>query len=220
MKPLACVLRLNCISLHSPFLHSAESLFKMHDNEKLHFCNYRCKILYDSICKQGEFISLYSCMWNPAVQFVCAACSIKHLSFQALICPTDCHLSLIEEQMIQNLLLFLWGGGGGGEDWCLMEISSSYYCVVILIIILMIHWVITHVQYVGGGEQIIEVMNGEVNGVNGKADEAATEMTNGIQTIDAGILTKLADQFYISSGQGFIILGSFNLTLTGLSLRF
>ena len=63
-------------------------------------------------------------------------------------------------------------------------------------------------------------MNGEVNGVNGKADEAATEMTNGIQTIDAGILTKLADQFYISSGQGFIILGSFNLTLTGLSLRF
>ena len=114
MKPLACVLRLNCISLHSPFLHSAESLFKMHDNEKLHFCNYRCKILYDSICKQGEFISLYSCMWNPAVQFVCAACSIKHLSFQALICPTDCHLSLIEEQMIQNLLLFLWGGGWRG----------------------------------------------------------------------------------------------------------
>ena len=30
-------------------------------------------------------------------------------------------------------------------------------------------------------------MNGEVNGVNGKADEDATEMTNGIQTIDAGI---------------------------------
>jgi len=49
-------------------------------------------------------------------------------------------------------------------------------------------------------------MNGEVNGVNGKADEAVTEMTNGIQTIDAGILTKLADQFYISRGQGFIIL--------------
>ncbi|CAH3196047.1 unnamed protein product [Porites evermanni] len=37
----------------------------------------------------------------------------------------------------------------------------------------------------GGGEQITEVMNGEVNGVNGKADEDATEMTNGIQTVDA-----------------------------------
>ena len=79
-----------------------------------------------------------------------------------------------------------------------------------------------HNNYVGGAEQITEVMNGEVNGVNGKADEAATEMTNGIQTIDAGIyiLTKLTDQFYTSRGQDFIILGSFNLTLTGLSLRF
>ena len=44
-----------------------------------------------------------------------------------------------------------------------------------------------HNNYVGGAEQITEVMNGEVNGVNGKADEAVTEMTNGIQTIDAGI---------------------------------
>ena len=44
-----------------------------------------------------------------------------------------------------------------------------------------------HNNYIGGGEQITEIMNGEVNGVNGKADEAATEMTNGIQTIDAGI---------------------------------
>ena len=77
-----------------------------------------------------------------------------------------------------------------------------------------------HNNYIGGGEQITEVMNGEVNGVNGKADEAATEMTNGIQTIDAGILTKLTDQFYISRGQGCITLGSFNFTLTRLSLRF
>ena len=44
-----------------------------------------------------------------------------------------------------------------------------------------------HNNDIGGGEQITEVMNGEVNGVNGKADEAVTEMTNGIQTIDAGI---------------------------------
>ena len=63
-------------------------------------------------------------------------------------------------------------------------------------------------------------MNGEVNGVNGKADDAVSEITNGVQTIDAGILTKLTDQFYIFRGQGFFILGSFNLTLTGLSLRF
>ena len=86
MKPLACVLRLNFISPWSPKSKyyistlSWEPIQNAWHWELLYFCDYRCKILYNSICKQGEFISLYSWIWNPDVQFACAACSIQCLS--------------------------------------------------------------------------------------------------------------------------------------------
>ena len=120
-------------NLSTTYLHSAESLFKMHDTEKLYFCDHRCKILYDSICKQGEFISVYSWIWNPDVQFACAACSIQCLScmhkiFSSSAIPYRLALEFDWQANGMKVTSF-WEGGVDVDKF----IKISYYLINILI---------------------------------------------------------------------------------------
>ena len=139
MKPLACVLRLNCISPHSPKSKYTFTLswkpIQMHDTEKLYFCDYRCKILYDSICKQGKFIIiiLYSWIWNPDVQFACAACSIRCLSCMHKIFSSSAipyRLALEFDWQANGAKFTYFGGRGVDVD---KFIKILYYWIKILI---------------------------------------------------------------------------------------
>ena len=121
-------------NLSITYLHSAERLFKMHNTEKLYFCDYRCKILYNSICKQGEFISVYSWIWNPDVQFACAACSIQCLSCIHKIFTSSAipYRLALEFDWQANGMKFtsFWEGGVDVDKF----IKISYYWINILII--------------------------------------------------------------------------------------
>ena len=123
MKPLACVLRLNFISPCSPKSKyyistlSWEPIQNAWHWELLYFCDYRCKILYNSICKQGEFITVYSWIWNPDVQFACAACSVQCLSCMHKIFSSSAipyRLALEFDWQANGAKFPFWGGRG----WC------------------------------------------------------------------------------------------------------
>ena len=191
----------------------------MHDTEKLYFCDYRYKILYNSICKQGEFISVYSWIWNPDVQFACAACSIQCLSCMHKIFSSSAipYRLALEFDWQANGMKFtsFWEGGVDVDKF----IKISYYWINILIIngtlcnnlcVICRRWRTNHRSNEWRG-QWSEWQSWRRCHWNDKWYPNYRCRY---------ILTKLTDQFYISRGQGFIILGSFNLTLTGLSLRF
>ena len=71
-------------------------------------------------------IQMFSLHVLLAAYNACHACT---RSFQVLPSPTDWHLSLIDKQMVRNLLF--WGGGGLVDVDKFIKIS--YYWITLLI---------------------------------------------------------------------------------------
>ena len=135
MKPLACILRLNCISLRSPkskyyiFTLSWKPIQNAWHWDTI-FLWLQMQILYNSICKQGEFISVYSWIWNPDVQFACAACCVQCLSCMHKIFSSSAIPYRLALEFDWQANLLFWGGGLVDVD---KFIKISYYWITLLI---------------------------------------------------------------------------------------